>query len=154
MTRRNWIVVANAARARIIELGDVEGVCRQIADLVHPASRLKGVEQAALHGGDRPGRVAGIGHGAGNATYWPHTDPRHREQERFAREVATYVDQGTAEGRIASLILVASDPFLGRLKASLGAQSQKLVLRTVASDFTTLRDADILRRLAEGSEPR
>jgi protein required for attachment to host cells len=151
-TRCNWIVIANAARARIIEVGAVDGACRHVADLVHPESRLTGTEQAALHGGDRPGRVVGIGHGAGNASYQPHTDPRRREHDRFAREVAAAVDEGTAKGRLAGLILVASDPFLGRLKSSLGEQSLKLLLRTVVSDFTTLPDAEVLRRLSSATE--
>ena len=94
----------------------------------------------------------GIGHGAGNASYQPHTDPRRREHDRFAREVAAAVDEGTAKGRLAGLILVASDPFLGRLKSSLGEQSLKLLLRTVVSDFTTLPDAEVLRRLSSATE--
>ena len=146
--RRNWIVVANAARARIIEVGDAEGVCRHVADLVHPESRLKGVEQAALHGGDRPGRVMGIGHGLGDASYQPHTDPRQREREHFAREVAAVVDRGTADGRLSDLVLIASDPFLGLLKASLGEQSRKRLQGCLASDLTTLDDAEVLRRAA------
>ena len=74
-SHRNWIVVANSARARVIELGDIEGVCRELVDLVHPESRLKGVERAALHGGDRPGHVEGTGHGLGSASYQPASAP-------------------------------------------------------------------------------
>ena len=151
-SHRNWIVVANSARARVIELGDIEGVCRELVDLVHPESRLKGVERAALHGGDRPGHVEGTGHGLGSASYQPHTAPREREQDSFAREVAAFIDAGTAAGRCGGITLVASDPFLGRLKKTLGEGSRKLLKRTVASDFTMLAAAEILQRLARGGE--
>jgi hypothetical protein len=89
--RRNWLVVANAERARVLEDGDRPGEYLRVADLVHPQSRQKGVDLAAAHGGARPGHVEGTGHGLGSTTY---------------------------------------------------------LLRTVASDYTTLRDDELARRLA------
>ncbi len=141
--KRNWFVVANASRARVLEESDKPGSFTHVADLVHPESRMKGEQLSS----DRPGQVEGIGHGLGNAAYLPRTDPRVREHGRFAREVAAVLKHGVAEGRCAGLVLVASDPFLGQLKAQLNTQSRKLLLRTIASDFTTLRDAELLARL-------
>lgn len=142
--KRNWLVVANAARARVLEDMDEPRAYSHVADLVHPRSRFKG-EQL---GGDRPGHVEGVGHGLGSAAYLPRTDPREREHDRFAREVAGWVNAGVAEGRCAGVTLVASDPFLGQLKSHLSVQSRKLVLRTLAADYTTLRDRDLAERLA------
>jgi protein required for attachment to host cells len=150
--KRNWLVVANAARARVLEEGGRPGEYLHVADLVHPQSRQKGVELAAAHGGDRPGHVEGQGHGLGSAAYLPRTDPREREHDRFAREVAAQLNAGVAGGRCAGLVLVASDPFLGQLKSHLDAQATKALLRTVASDYTTLRDDELARRLG-GSPP-
>ena len=73
--------------------------------------------------------------------------PREREHDRFAREVARTLDHGVAEGRCAGLILVATNPFLGRLKHHLGEQAQKLVLRTLSADYTTLDEAELAERL-------
>lgn len=144
--KRNWLVVANAARARVLEETERAGRYVSVADLVHPQSRLKG-EQLA---GDRPGHVhaEGRGHGLGSTSYVPRTDPREREHDRFAREVAAAVNEGVAQGRCAGVTLVASDPFLGHLRAHLSAQSEKLVLRTVSSDFTTLREDELARRIS------
>lgn len=135
---KNWIVVANAARARVLEEADVpQGAAPRpaahkrhagsvhVADLVHPQSRQKGVELAT----DRAGRMTGSGHGLHGASYQPRTDPREREHDRFAQEFARVLDQGVAAGRCAGLVLVASDPFLGRLKSHLGEQTGKAVLR-------------------------
>ena len=142
--KTNWLVVANAARARVLEESDRPGIYAHVADLVHPPSRLKG-EQL---GGDRPGKVHPEGRGLAGASYTPHTDPRERERDRFAREVAATLNDGVAQGRCAGITLVASDPFLGHLKSHLGEQARKLLLRTVSADYTTLRDDELARRIA------
>lgn len=140
---KNWLVVANAARARVFEDSAEGKALRAVADLVHTPSRQKGVELA----GDRPGHVEGQGHGLGSTSYIPRTDAREREHDRFAREVAALLDRSIADGSCAALVLVASNPFLGMLKSHLGPQAAKAVLRTVASDYTTLPEQEIARRL-------
>ena len=141
----NWIVVANAARARVLHDADPPaGAFVTVADLVHPQSRQKGIDLAD----DRPGHVEGTGHGLGSASYQPRTNPRDREHDRFAQEVARVLDQGVAEGRCAGLVLMASSPFLGRLKSHLGRQASKLVLRTIDADGTSLDDRALAERLA------
>jgi Protein required for attachment to host cells len=57
------------------------------------------------------------------------------------------INDGVAHGRCAGVTLVASDPFLGQVKAHLDAQARKALLRTVASDYTTLREDELARRL-------
>ena len=138
---KNWLVVANAARARVFE--DQGESLREVVDLVHTPSRQKGIELA----GNRPGHVEGQGHGTGGSAFVARTDPREHERDRFAREVATLLNDGIAGGQCAALVLVASNPFLGHLKSHLSAQAAKAVLRTVPSDFTTLREDEIVQRL-------
>ena len=156
---KNWIVVGNSARARVLEQPPApsSGVAPRrhnvafvhVADLVHPESRQKGSEL----GSDRPGHVEGIGHGLGSASYQPRTDPREREHDRFALEVARLLDHGVADGRCAGLVLVASDAFLGRLKSHLGEQAKKAVLRTVSADYTALSDNELADRLGLNAAP-
>jgi protein required for attachment to host cells len=150
--KRNWWVIANAARARVLEETDKPGCFRHVADLVHPPSRMKGERLRS----DRPGHVEGTGHGLGSASFLPRTDPRVREHERFSRAVAQTVNDGVAQGHCAGLTLVASDPFLGQIKSHLSAQATKLLLRTVSSDYTSVPDADLARRVraaCAGPEP-
>jgi len=150
---KNWIVVANAARARVLEEADnprAGARFSHVADLVHPQSRQKGSEL----GGARPGHVEGIGHGLGSAAYLPRTDPRERERDRFARELARLIDHGVADGRCAGLVLVAASPFLGRLKAQLGTQAQKAILRTLTADYTALDEPALAERLAAAMHAR
>jgi protein required for attachment to host cells len=144
---KNWVVVANAARARVLEETGKPGVYTHVADLVHPESRQKGM---ALDS-DRPGHVNSLGHNTGSSAYQPRTNVHEREHEQFAREVAVILNQGVAAGQCAGLVLVASNPFLGHLKAQLGEQASKRLLRTLASDYTTLRDAELAQRLSAAS---
>ncbi len=142
---KNWVVVANASRARVLEkvdTGDKPNFVH-VADLVHAKSRQKGVEL----GTDRPGRVNRIGHGLNSSAYPPHTDPKHREHERFAQEVAKLLSAGIAADRCDGLLLVASNPFLGELKSHLSAQATKAIVRTVPSDYTNLRESELEQRL-------
>lgn len=143
---KNWVVVANAARARVLAETGETGRYEHRADLVHPGSRQKGVDL----GDDRPGQLEGGGRGVGGS-FQPRTDPREHEREQFAREVAALLNEGIAAGQCAGLVLVASDPFLGHLKAHLGAQANKLLLRTVASDYTALNERELAERLAKAS---
>lgn len=143
---KNWWVIANAARARVLEEPDRSGGFVRfvhLADLVHPASRRKGIDLAH----DRPGHVEGTGHGLGSAAYNPRTNPRDREHDLFAQELAAFLDAGVADGRCAGLVLVASSPFLGQLKGHLGRQATKLVLRTEAHDYSALPDDELAQRL-------
>lgn len=142
---KNWLVVADASRARVLEgWGTAQGLVH-VADYVHTQSRQKGVELDR----DRPGYVKGTGHGLGSAAYVPRTDARERERARFAHELATALDAGIADGRCAGLVLVAPDPFLGHLKDELGERARKAILRTVAADYTSLPDEELARRLGK-----
>lgn len=141
---KNWLVVANASRARVLEESDKPGSYVHVADLVHPQSRQKGVDLAS----DRPGHAHGEGGGLAGTSFAPHTDPREREHDRFAREVAQRLDAGIAAHQCAGLVLVASSPFLGHLKAHLGEQARKAVVRTLDADYTALDERELAVRLA------
>lgn len=140
-----WVVVANGSRARVLECTAHPHVFRHVADMVHPQTRLKGVELARAGGGDRAGHVEGPGHGS--AAYQPRTTAREREHDRFARQVAGLLNDGVAAGDCVSIVLVASDPALGEIRSHLSTIALRRVHRTLASDFTTLRDAELGERL-------
>lgn len=141
---KNWLVLANASRARVIEAGDTAGTWTRVAELVHPASRQKGDQL----GDDRPGRAHSMGHGGlGSATYAPHSSPAEHEHERFAQELAAVLDRGVADRRCAGIVLCASNPFLGHVKAHLSERAARVLLRAVPSDYTTLDDAEAAQRI-------
>lgn len=137
----NWLVVANAARARILEeTGHAKSYVER-ADLVHPASRNKGTDLGA----DRAGHA--IGSGSAGTAYTSRTSPRERERDRFAREVAEMLNQAIASGDCAGWVLAASNPFLGHVKSHLTPNARKALLATLPDDLTGLSNAQIADRI-------
>ena len=140
----NWVVVANAAKARVLKVSGEPGVYEHFADLVHTQSRQKARELADDGPGHFPGPMA---HGTGSSSFEPRTAPLAREHERFAREVASVLDEGVASGQCAGIVLVASNPFLGLLREHLGERAREAILRSVAADYTALTDQELGQRL-------
>jgi hypothetical protein len=133
---KNWLVVANAARARVLEMSDKGEGYVHVADLVHPQSRQK----AAELGGEKAGR------GSGTVAPVPAAPTSECETPNAARWPMT--EFRLATGRCAGLVLVASNPFLGELKEHLDTQARQRVLRTVPSDYTSLDERELAQRLA------
>jgi protein required for attachment to host cells len=79
----------------------------------------------------------------------PRTDPRQHEHARFARQIADALHAAVSDGRCGRLVLVASAPFLGVLDAQLDARTRQAVHVRVAHDWTTLPDAELVRKLGE-----
>lgn len=136
----DWIVVANAARARVFERDEDNGALREIADRVHTPSRQKAHELEA----DRPGHVM---KGDTSTAFAPHTDPREREHRRFAHEVAQLLDEAAAARRMPGLVLLASNPFLGELKAALGDAARRLLKHSAPVDLTAYQHAELEQRV-------
>lgn len=132
----DWLVIANAARARIFERDGDNGALREIADPVHPASR----EKEAAMGRDRPGRVY---KGAASTAFEPHTAPRARERARFAHELARMLEDAAQARRMPGLVLMASNPFLGELKAALGPAAAAVLKAGIAVDLTGLQSSEL-----------
>ena len=139
-----WIVLANAARARIFE-AQGERKPREVAGLVHPGSRLKA--GALTH--DRAGHCERLGSDGGGSSYQPPTDPRQKQHQRFAHELAQAVHEGVSGRRCDTVMLVASNPFLGELRSALSGAVRPAVVDCVAKDLTELETPDLQRRLAE-----
>ncbi|MDP2005621.1 MAG: host attachment protein [Rubrivivax sp.] len=136
----DWIVVANAARARVFERDDENQALREIADCVHTASRQPGA--ALTH--DRPGQAR---KSQASTAFAPHTAPLEREHERFAREVAKLLEDAALSHRMPALVLLASNPFLGELKAQLGDAARKLLKGSAPVDLTLYQHADLEHRV-------
>ncbi|MBK6470089.1 MAG: host attachment protein [Betaproteobacteria bacterium] len=136
----DWVVVANAARARIFQRDDENQALREIADHVHTPSRQKATELTD----DRPGRAL---KGNASTAFAPHTDPREREHKRFAHEVAQTLEEAALANRIPGLVLLASNPFLGELKAELGDAARRLLKHSTPIDLTMFQHAELEQRV-------
>ena len=137
-----WIVVANASLARLFSRDSPTDSLVPLTTMEHPESRLKGSELAD----DRPGHEATDNSSGGNR-YEPRSDVRHKEHQRFAREIAERLETGLAAGEFSTLWLFASSPFLGELKAQLSDAVDKRLQLALDSDLTSFGLAEIEQRL-------
>lgn len=109
-----WIVVAEAAQARLFSRSKKFSEFEELDSLVHPESRLPGRELER----DRPG-VGFKSHGPGADVKNKPTDPKRREAMEFAARLANVLRQARMRGDYQRLILVADPGFLGLLRANL-----------------------------------
>lgn len=134
-----WIVVADAARARVFEAADRTGELRERHALTHPESQLH----------DRDLRTGGKGEviqrlGAGTNQSDPQETTMEKHAERFAKEVAAFLKQARVNGDFDELVLAAAPRELGRLRDNLDGATAKTVRRTVDKNLTE-DDADGIR---------
>lgn len=140
--RLDWVVVANAARARCFERDPDNNALRELADFVHPQSRLKG---RALDD-DRGGHAI---KGDASTQYAPHTDSHTKEHEHFAREIAAFLEEGAIVHRFERLWVIASSAFLGELRSHLREHARGLLHAGVARDLTAYAGAELEHRVAQ-----
>lgn len=137
-----WILVANASTARIYENKGIGKGLQLVTQQEHPESRMKGSELVS----DRPGHMQSVGNGHGARQQA--TDPKQNEAEHFALDLAKALDQGRGDNKYERLIVVASNPFLGTLKARLSSQVQAMVSDAIEKDYTKATDKELAGHLS------
>lgn len=142
MTLPTWFLVADRARARILEAGD-DHALSEVACFVEPAARAG---EAALTR-DRPPTV-NESVGRARHSIEPHTPLRDKISARFARALCDALEAGHEEGRFDKLVLVAPPRFLGALHAELGKSLCACVVREVRHDLTALAGHELRDRLS------
>ncbi len=137
-----WVLVANAARARSFVRDPDNHAMRELSAFVHPASRLKGQALA----GDRGGMVR---KSAASTQFAPHTDVHEKEHTQFARELAAHLEEAALAHRYPRIDLIASNAFLGELRAHLGPATTHLLRAGVPLDLTSYEGADLQHRVTQ-----
>ena len=148
MDTRTWIVLADAATARLYEPQAGRRDWKVIAELTHPQSRAKESEL----GRDKPGRVK---QSAGSrAAMEPPTPRKKVEMEKFARQLAKALDDALVRKAYDRLVLVAPPEFLGILRATLPERVEARVAASVEKDYLHLDPPSVRERLEQQLEAR
>lgn len=137
-----WILVCDAARARIFDVNLDEDTWTLVEAIDNPDGRLRAHELVS----DGQGSVRQSGTGA-SPKMEAHTDPAEVEEDRFARELTHRMQQGFDAHRFKELMVVAPPKFLGRLRHHFGAPLQRAVSGSLAKDYTSLDVATLRKRL-------
>jgi protein required for attachment to host cells len=140
-----WILVANAARARIFERARRRSELTEIDDLVNPDERLRG--QALVS--DRPGRAFDSTGAHRHAMESP-LGTREKRAIDFARTVANRLEAGRIGNRFDELSIVAAPRFLGHLREQMGQDLSRVIAREISKDLTHESPETVSDRLAAG----
>lgn len=137
-----WILVADAARARLFEMPRKGAVPVVLACYTYPDGRSPG--RHPEHG--RLPRVQESNNPSRHAIE-PKTPLREKHAQRFADTLGAIAKQGRMEGRYDKLILVAPPRFLGALHGSLDEQTAACVVGEVRNELVALSPAELRAHL-------
>jgi protein required for attachment to host cells len=158
---KTWVVVADAARARLFEVKDNPGAylgseafpSRQPA----PRGELEEAETlsnstARLSDGDvesdRPGSTSDR-KGEAMHAYEPPNSVRDVEAKRFAREIVQRLEELRGAGRLERFYLMSAPDFLGKLRDEMGKGLQEALVSDEARDLSRQSPQEIRSALPE-----
>ena len=131
--RKTWILIADGARARIVQY---DGPGKALVSALNH-------DFAAPHapsrdfGTDKPGRGQGGGVGAHHALEFK-VDWHTHEKHLFAAQMAKTLEQAYSERGFDDLVLVAPPPALGDLRKALDGKLKGHIAAELGKDLTHL----------------
>lgn len=137
-----WIVVADAARARIFAAIGPDSELRELHDLVHPESRR---HTGDLRTGGKGEAIESIGRNTRQTNRETTTGEKHADT--FAAEVAEFLRQRRVDNDYQRLVLIAEPGMLGRLRHKLDDATARLVDETVDKNLTQHERSEIQKVL-------
>lgn len=142
---RQWVVVADAGRARALQQDAPDADLRQVEEWVDDRAHGRaGSFQADAHG-----RRGGAGRVAeGNATISAQSgdDVENQHEEAFARRLAQELGAARRAGRYDTLRLAAAPAFLGKLRPQLEAEVGASLVETLDKDLVHETPRELTRR--------
>jgi protein required for attachment to host cells len=141
--RKTWVLVADAAVARVYEKAGKDDPFHEIEGL-----RLTHDHRASHDiGSDRPGRVV-ESHGSARHAVSPKTDP-HRELKRsFAADLAELMAHEAASKKFDRLVVVLPPVMLGDFRAATPSALKPLIVGELDKDLTKLSRDDIEKHVS------
>jgi protein required for attachment to host cells len=135
---KTWLLVADAAKARLFEISKKGADLIEIACFTDPDSRSPG--QHPEHG--RLGRTNESANSAHHAIE-PRTSLRKKHAMQFADLLCDAIRQGRLGNQYDHLVLMAPPRFLGVLRDRLDEQALKCIVGEVASDLLALSPTEL-----------
>jgi protein required for attachment to host cells len=143
-TIRTWVVIANAARARVYETRGRGTGLTPVADMALDAELAPSREI----GSDRPGRsfesVGSVRHAMEGSS-----DPNREQKRKFARRIVEAVEARLAARSFDRLVLVAPPVTMGDLRAALPPRVKAAVAAELVADLTKTPVNELPTHLAD-----
>jgi protein required for attachment to host cells len=143
-TEEIWVLVADAAGARLLRADRVTHRLELIRSEVHNKGRQKPHELVS----DRPGRSFDSSHAGGRHSMEPDTDLKRAELHRFVHHLAQELDQAVGAGKLDGLVVVMAPRMLGELRAALSQRVTARVRQEIGKDLAGLDLHDLTEHLA------
>jgi protein required for attachment to host cells len=139
-----WVVVADSAAARLFLAPSPTGPLEEFASYAHAEGRLHARDLVAGEQGRSFDSM-----GTGRHAMEPRVDPKEHEKASFARLIGDRVRSARAKGEVNRVFLVAPPEFLGLLRASLDAESRRMVAGEYGLNVVRLKPGEIRAKLPE-----
>lgn len=139
----NWILVCDAARARLFEASGQDSALTEVACYSNP--ELRGSAQP--NGNDEPLPRTHESQGAARHAIEPHTTQREKYEHQFAHGLAEMLVDAHAQRQFEQLFLVAPPRFMGVLREAIGTPEATGVAGEIVHDFVTLSPTELHEHL-------
>ncbi|MGE0626946.1 MAG: host attachment protein [Hyphomicrobiaceae bacterium] len=139
---RTWIVIVDAARARVVEQVG-KGKPLKAVDGFSLETELKPTHEIVS---DRAGRNFGD---FPRHTFDPKTDAHRLEKRRFVEQVVAMLDEQAPADAFDRLVLVAPPKALGDLRSALTPRLAAVVHAELSKDLTKTPDHDLMSHLED-----
>ena len=139
-----WILVADAAHARIFNSETATSAISEIESDIHPQSQQR--EQTLTS--DLPGRQAGGATGSHHSVS-SKTSPKEHEASEFAKVLCRHLEVEHNAQKFRQLIVVAAPAFLGLLRAEMSKNVSRVVTLEIDKDIVEQDVSSIRGQLPE-----
>ena len=132
-----WILVADETRARLCRERPRGGELLEIADFVNPEGRAldRDLDSSAR------GRIYSKGKNAQPHSVVGESSPVDHASGKFAKDLAEYLDHARAQNHVDRFAIGAAPRFLGKLRANIGKELDRLIEFEVDTDLPKFRHA-------------
>lgn len=139
MTIHNWIVVADSFLARIYthNTNSHSEPLKLFHTLEHPESKLKDHDLVS----DRPGHYKTDGTNRG--AFVPRSDPKEVEIDKFAKDIADFLDHGRVQNQFEHLFIFAEPHFYGLIGMHMSKQVKEMIKKVVHKDYAHLNEHEL-----------
>ena len=131
---KNWIIIADAARAAIFVPHVIGKKLQTVCEFSHPQSRAKNADILA----DRASQTQHARSAQFAPTMTAPTEPKMLEAEQFAKALAHELKHASDRHEFDRLALVAPPHFLGLLREALDEQVARKVVASLQADLTRI----------------
>jgi len=143
-SRKTWILIADGARARIVEQDGPGAALKDALGFGYAASHAPTRD----FGSDKAGRGMGRD-GSSHHTKAAKIDWHTYEKHVFAIHLAEELDKAHGKGAFDDLVLVAPPKALGELRAALGPNVKQQVAAELGKDLTHVSLHDLSDHLGD-----